>query len=520
MNPSCGNRSILDSLILSGIFLAWLVVVTYTTIHHEYWRDEVRALSLAIDAPNWWQLPAFIKNEGHPALWYWLLQGLHALVGTKATLPILSIGISAIAIAVFVFKSPFSIFIKILFAFSALPLYEYSVMARNYGISMMLLFCIAALYHHRQSYFFLLALLIAFLCNTNLSALIVSGALTAMLLWDTLIEDQVDLRGRKGIVISFGICLIMCSAIFSLITIKPDDNTLLTNAQHIRPISEYWASIKPALIHPGRALNTIFPANFNILTKIIPDLAIWLMIGGLLVRPIAAVSLYSAIVGIAFVHYFAYPLALRHHGIILCYVIALYWIVLNNPKEKISIFQKYFHKLALLFVIPVVLLWNDGKAYTLIKNDYTKEVSASKSLGLWLNTNAEYRNAVLIVEPDYIFEAVPYYSNIQIFIPREGKFRQYGKSTNEQVNNLTLNDLHSYAIELKKTHEEPILIGLGWDIEKSNYPNKVILPYGRVFTWSDESLAEFKKMFILKQKFDSSTSDEKYYLYKFQDQQK
>lgn len=513
MNPSCGNRSILDTLILSGIFLAWLVVVTYTTIHHEYWRDEVRALSLAIDAPNWWQLPAFIKNEGHPALWYWLLQGLHALVGTKATLPILSIGISAIAIAVFVFKSPFSIFIKILFAFSVLPLYEYSVMARNYGISMMLLFCIAALYHHRQSYFFLLALLIAFLCNTNLSALIVSGALTAMLLWDTLIEDQVDLRGRKGIVISFGICLIMCSAIFSLITIKPDDNTLLTNAQHIRPISEYWASIKPALIHPGRALNTIFPANFNILTKIIPDLAIWLMIGGLLVRPIAAVSLYSAIVGIAFVHYFAYPLALRHHGIILCYVIALYWIVLNNPKEKISIFQKYFHKLALLFVIPVVLLWNDGKAYTLIKNDYTKEVSASKSLGLWLNTNAEYRNAILIVEPDYIFEAVPYYSNIQIFIPREGKFRQYGKSTKDQKQILTLDNLIEDALRLHSIYHKPIILALDLSPSQLEVENIKDLPYGRKFVCSKEGLIKLRGNTDYIGAFNNAISDENYYLY-------
>ena len=115
-------------------------------LHHEFWRDEVRALSLALDADGLFSIPTTIHGEGHPALWYLLLRASYDIFGTKAVLPLLNLFIAAAAVVIFLWWAPFALWWKALFVFSAIAVYEYSVMARNYSIVMLLMFVYAAIY--------------------------------------------------------------------------------------------------------------------------------------------------------------------------------------------------------------------------------------------------------------------------------------------------------------------------------------------------------------------------------------
>lgn len=52
-----------------GVILAiWLTLVVFTTTKHEFWRDEVRALSVARAAASPLDLYDLTTNEGHPVL--------------------------------------------------------------------------------------------------------------------------------------------------------------------------------------------------------------------------------------------------------------------------------------------------------------------------------------------------------------------------------------------------------------------------------------------------------------------
>ena len=73
------------------IFIAWCFVAVYGAMHHEIWRDEMRALSIAIESPGFSQLPASLLNEGHPVLWYFLLRVCYLIFNTTYVLPILSL---------------------------------------------------------------------------------------------------------------------------------------------------------------------------------------------------------------------------------------------------------------------------------------------------------------------------------------------------------------------------------------------------------------------------------------------
>src|SRR3954470_23013283 len=83
-----------------SILLGWGLVVAVTMARHEFWRDEIRALSLAMDANSLPDLKALLENEGHPMLWYVLLYAAYGLTGSKLVLPALSVLVCGAAVLI------------------------------------------------------------------------------------------------------------------------------------------------------------------------------------------------------------------------------------------------------------------------------------------------------------------------------------------------------------------------------------------------------------------------------------
>jgi len=163
-------RSRANLLWCSAIFAAWAAIVVVAELHHEFWRDEVRALTLALDADSLFSIPAIIHGEGHPALWYLLLRTSYDILGTKAVLPLLNLITAAAAVIIFLWRAPFSLWWKALFILSAIAAYEYSVMARNYSIVMLLMFVYAAVYTARKRSPLWLVLILFLLTQTHIIA--------------------------------------------------------------------------------------------------------------------------------------------------------------------------------------------------------------------------------------------------------------------------------------------------------------------------------------------------------------
>ncbi|MBK8481019.1 MAG: hypothetical protein IPL40_07560 [Proteobacteria bacterium] len=88
------------------LLLSWAATVVCVALRHEPWRDEVRALSLAIAPEQLWQLPAALKNEGHPLLWFLLLRLGYGLTGSYAILLVVSTLVGASAVGLFYWRAP------------------------------------------------------------------------------------------------------------------------------------------------------------------------------------------------------------------------------------------------------------------------------------------------------------------------------------------------------------------------------------------------------------------------------
>jgi hypothetical protein len=59
--------------------LAWFVAACFVSNSHEVWRDEARALSIAIESISLAELVRTLETEGHPILWYLLDRDVRAL---------------------------------------------------------------------------------------------------------------------------------------------------------------------------------------------------------------------------------------------------------------------------------------------------------------------------------------------------------------------------------------------------------------------------------------------------------
>ena len=117
-NSSFKDRRAIVFVLL--ILCVWLVSVIFVTSKHEYFRDEVRALSLMQDVNYPGDIYDLTQFDGHPPLWFFLLYVVWLLTDSQLVLPMLSILIATAAVIVFMFYGPFQLWLKCLFIFEAI----------------------------------------------------------------------------------------------------------------------------------------------------------------------------------------------------------------------------------------------------------------------------------------------------------------------------------------------------------------------------------------------------------------
>ena len=155
--------------LLALIFTAFMLCAIR---RHEMWRDELQAWLLARDSATPMQLLHNMRYEGHPGLWHLLLWPLAHLSPNPVLMQVLHATLAGLS-ALLVFRfAPFSWVIKVLLVLGYFFAYEYAVIARNYGISITLLFTVCALFEHRWRWFPAIAATLFLLCHTNIFALL------------------------------------------------------------------------------------------------------------------------------------------------------------------------------------------------------------------------------------------------------------------------------------------------------------------------------------------------------------
>lgn len=454
---------------LLPVLLLWAVLVGLLLLRHAYWRDEVRALSMALQGDTVIDMLRMLQGEGHPAVWYLLLRGAHVLLPDTAVLPLVSVTVALAAALLLALRSPFGWPMVAALLLGRIGLYEYSVMARNYGISMLLMFAFAALYARHRDRGVALGLVLLVLANTNVHSALLVGALLLFWLLDILLDRAVDRpRALRNLAINAllaGVGVALC-----VFTVYPPFNDA---AQSVLPSGDplqrlAWALLLPAAsfwelvglgLPPALRMQAWWPAWFPLVSQLLMSAVLVGSVLGLAHRPAALLAALLTLLGLSVFFALVYPGFYRHQALWLVFLVSLYWIAGSGTAAQ-GTSKVHALRAAGTWCFAALLLLQvaSGLQHVLPLALGSTVESRSRELAALIEQTPALRNATIMADPDYLVEALPYYLPNATYLPRERRFGRYVHFTREARLSLHLSDLLEEARELRRLTGEPVVI--------------------------------------------------------------
>ena len=494
---------------IGGILAVYTATIVWASMHHEVWRDEVVALSIAWQTPSWPELWRFMRHEGHPILWYVCLRLAHSVVPTTAVLPVVSVVISVAAAWVLLRWAPFPLWLRCLVLFGYVPLYEYSVVWRGYGLSMLLLFGFCALYPARRRHPIALGIVLALLANSTIFGLVMAVAAGAMLVVDRLMDDEAP--AESGL-FAVGMALWAAGIVHTLVNVSPGSGMPQFELnQH-----------DTASIARGIVSSVIYPAGHARGFFWIPWPSLWLWLSFVLLlflRRLAVLTFFVlAVIGVEVVFTLAYAPTARHLGNTMLIVIASVWLAYPWDVEGDStggvLGERVLRWARYALMVPLLLalgfhVWLGGAA-TL--DDVRLEYSSSKRLAALIAGDPSLDRAIVIGEPETLTQSLPYYRENPIFLAQEGTFRNWIVVTEPRRHDCDIGALLATAKDLRARHQVPVILVLGWLLDGPDRQSMYVGTFfEQTFTMTASAREEFfRQTQLLGRLRDAPLTDENY----------
>lgn len=512
------------------LLAVWFVVVLVTASHHVVWRDEVRALSLAQQGHDVMAMLTALHGEGHPAVWYLLLRGAYTLVRTPKVLPIVALLVACGALLLLVLRSPFGLPVLALLLWSRFAVFEYAVMARNYGISMLLLFVIAAVYDRHRAQGILLGVLLFCLANCNIHSVLLVGAFLLFWLLDMLREERRQ-RAQALKTVLGNAAIALLGVVLCLLTVFPsyNDAALLE-----RPDGLSGPTLRKALVVPaGRfrslTIGSVPPRAMERLLRWVPletvriafSLVMFGSTLGLVRRPGAVLAALVALAGFSLLFTLVYPGDYRHQALWLTFLVSLYWIVgAQSPPQAPARSSPLPPRLrpvarigSALFGLLLVLQVHGGivKVTDTLRNQ--RPLSRSRDLAAFVASRPDLHEAVIMAEPDFLVEPLPFYLTNRLYLMREHRFGTVVRFTRQAQLRLTLDEILGQAHRLRVATGGPVLILLHRPLDPALPPQRYKEGYNWEFVTTPEQVRTFQASTRLLASFRPAVTDESFDVY-------
>ena len=294
----------------------YALLVVFSTAHHEPWRDEGQAWLIVRDL----SLPAVfgqMGSEGTPAFWHLVLFPLAKLGVPYTSEFVVHVLFAIAAVAILLWHAPFPLWFKVLFVFSYYMSFEYAVIARNYNLTVLILFALAAIHQERIARALVYGLLVALLANTNTHSFAMAAGLGLLFVVDAWRRRQ--LRGGvlvAAVTMALGGCL-------ALLNVHSSSHNQMFGDRLAMNLKAPLVAVKNAFLpgFPNQA--AIIGAAAMALVAVVlwrrSRAALWLLVCG-----------SSGLFAILVLKHFG---GLRHHGLLLVFVIYALWIAWDQRRD-------------------------------------------------------------------------------------------------------------------------------------------------------------------------------------------
>jgi hypothetical protein len=163
-----------------AMLVAAFIVVTVGTAlglrGHAMWFDELQAWNIARSSHSLRALYAHLRYEGHPIVWYLPLFALTRFTGNPRAMQVLQWAIATTTFAIVLFRSPFSVPMRIMVVGGYFFAFEYGVITRSYGLCALLVVLAAMLLARPRPAWWSAAAVLALLAWTSLPGAVLAIA--------------------------------------------------------------------------------------------------------------------------------------------------------------------------------------------------------------------------------------------------------------------------------------------------------------------------------------------------------
>ncbi|MGB7973643.1 MAG: hypothetical protein WCF81_04710 [Roseiarcus sp.] len=509
------------------LFGVWLAAAGALAWRHVMWRDEVRALSIAIQGDGWIGMLRGLHGEGHPALWYLLLRAAHGIVRRPAALPLLALAIAAAAAWLIVWRSPFPRALIGLILASHFFIYEFSVMARNYGIGMLILFVVAIAYPRCRRRGVALGALLFLLANCNVIATILAGAF--LIFWFVEILEDTGPRWSPAMAnFALNVAIAAAGAALCFATVYPtfNDAAVLTHPAGVaaRDILGAIANPTPAFEHllEREVGPTCLVAPW---TPIVVGLGGPLLIGatfGLVERKGALLACLASLAGLSVFFSLVYAGDYRHEATWLAFLITMYWISWkpNRAVRERAARETNGRSLARVrrlgfacFLVLIGIQATLGLADLAFAAIIGTPESRARDFADLVSLRPELKDAILIGDPDYMLEPMHYYLPNRTYFIREQRYGDFTHFTRKAKLDLTLGDILDEARAIRASTGRPVAILLAWRLGEMDPARVYRESYVWTFSAPGDQIERFRDATTLMAQFPKATSGESYDVY-------
>jgi hypothetical protein len=498
------------------LLAVWAALVLFLAWHHVPWRDEVRAFSIALQGESVVEMLQGLQGEGHPALWYLLLRGAHLLVPAPEVLLVVALLVAGAAMAILVLRAPLPTALVALFMFGGLGLFEYAVSARNYGISLVLLFAVAWLYPRHRDRGVAIGLLLALLCNTNVPANFLAAALLGFWLVELFLEEGLSWNRKYALWVA-NCAVAAAGAAICFLTVFPTvhDAASIDHPEGIGVSRVLTALLAPAASFPDLGA----PDWIGAWSVILVPVLLLGSLAGLLRAPAAFLAGVGVLLFFQLFYQLVYPGGYRHQGLLIAFLLTLYWLVAARRGGRWPGSDAGGDRAAMLVGRVGMALFATLLALQLPQSlrhlaAAVQGVPYSRAGDLAeLLAREQLGEAVLIADPDVVLEPLPYFADNPIWLHREQKFGRFVRFTAHARLDIRLDDILGEARRLAAETSRPVVIVLRHRLDPDAPPRTVPEPYVGSFTTDPDQVRRFLAATRRLAAFEPAITDETYEVY-------
>jgi hypothetical protein len=126
---------------------------------HVHWLDEWQAMQIAAQSPNISALLENLRYEGHPPLWYLLLQVWDIFLPFQWVLKAVLLPVAILTQSLILWRAPFTRGERLLITLGALMLFEYLTISRSQSLGVMTLIILMATWQQQRAPWIAIAIL-------------------------------------------------------------------------------------------------------------------------------------------------------------------------------------------------------------------------------------------------------------------------------------------------------------------------------------------------------------------------